>query len=211
MKLFLTSAGFSNKSIIDVFSELAGKPFNKLSIVDIPTAANVEEGDKSWLLKGFIQLKELGFSYVDIVDIAAVPRSVWEPRLNNADVLLFGGGNTFYLLDWINKSGLRELLPGMLKNKIYMGISAGSYIACPTIEMATWKHQDRNRAGLTDLTGLNLVPFLVSVHYTPDKKEVIKEGISKTKYPVKILDDNQAILVKDGEYKLVGEGKEIKL
>ena len=211
MKLLLTSAGFANKSIINAFSELAGKPFSALRIVDIPTAANMEEGDKTWLIEGFNQLKELGFGYIDIIDIAATPRSIWEPRLKDADVLLFGGGNTFYLLDWINKSGLRELLPGILKNKVYVGISAGSYIACPTIEMATWKNQDINKSGLTDLTGLNLVPFLLSVHYTPDKKEIIKEGIEKTKYPVKILDDNQAILVRDNNYKLVGQGKEVNL
>ncbi len=211
MKLLLTSAGFSNKSIIDAFSELTGKPFSELRIVDIPIAANMEDGDKTWLIEGFNQLKELGFSYIDIVDIAAVPRNIWEPRLNDADVLLFGGGNTFYLLDWINKSGLRELLPGILKDKIYVGISAGSYIACPTIEMATWKNQDENKSELTDLAGMNLVPFLLSAHYTPDKKEIIKEGISKTKYPVKILNDDQAILVRDNDYKLVGEGKEIKL
>ena len=211
MKLLLTSAGFANKSIVDAFLELAGKPFNQLRIIDIPTAANMEDGDKTWLIDGFNQLKELGFSYIDIVDIAAVPRNIWEPRLKNADVLLFGGGNTFYLLDWINKSGLKELLPGILKDKIYVGISAGSYITCPTIEMATWKNQDINKSGLTDFTGLNLVPFLLSVHYAPDKKEIIKEAVLKTKYPVKILNDNQAILVRDSDYKLVGGGEEINL
>lgn len=211
MKLLLTSAGFANKPIIDAFLELAGKPFSELRIVDIPTAANMEDGDKTWLIEGFNQLKELGFSYIDIIDIAAVPRDIWEPRLKSADVLLFGGGNTFYLLDWINKSGLKEMLPNLLKDKIYVGISAGSYVACPTIEMATWKHQDINKSGLTDLTGINLVPFLLSVHYAPDKKEIIREAISKTKYPVKILDDNQAILVRDNDYNLVGEGEEIKL
>jgi len=211
MKLLLTSAGFANKSIIDAFLELVGKPFKELRIVDIPTAANMEDGDKTWLIEGFNQLKELGFSYIDIVDIAAVPRDIWEPRLKNADVLLFGGGNTFYLLDWINKSGLRELLPGILKNKVYIGISAGSYIACPTIEMATWKNQDENKSGLADLTGMNFVPFLLLAHYTLDKKEIIKEGILKTKYPVRILNDDQAILVQGNDYKLVGKGKEIKL
>lgn len=209
MKLFLTSAGFSNNSIINAFLELAGKPFNELRIVDIPTAANGEEGDKSWLIAGFNQLKELGFSFVDIVDIAALSRKDWEPRLRDADVLLFGGGNTFYLLDQINKSGLRDLLLELLKDKIYMGISAGSYVACPTIEMANWKPKDNNHIGLTDLTGLNLVTFLLTVHYTEENKDILKQEISMAKYPVRVLDDNQAISVNDGEVKLVGEGNEI--
>jgi dipeptidase E len=211
MKLLLTSVGFANKFIIEAFSGLAEKPFSELRIVAIPTAANMEDGDKTWLIEGFNQLKKLEFGYIDIVDIAAVPRDIWEPRLKDADVLLFGGGNTFHLLNWVNKSGLRELLPDLLKDKIYLGISAGSYIACPAIEMATWKNEDVNKSGLADLTGLNLVPFLILAHYTPDKKEIIKEGIAKTRYPVKILDDNQAILVQDNDYKLVGQGEEIKL
>jgi len=43
------------------------------------------------------------------------------------------------------------------------------------------------------------------------QNESIREGLSQTKYPLKILTDEQAILVQDGQYTLVGKGKEIKL
>lgn len=92
-----------------------------------------------------------------------------------------------------------------------MGASAGSYVACPTIEMALWKHQDKyDHCGLTDLTGMNLVPFLMSVHYVPEFHDLLKEKTSNSNYLTRILTDEQAILVKDDEVKLLG-GEEIKL
>ena len=59
---------------------------------------------------------------------------------------------------------------------------------------------------------MNLVPFLVSVHYNREKyRQGLKEGIKKSKYPVKILTDEQALLITDKEVSLLGSGPEIKL
>ena len=49
MKLLLTSSGFTNSSISDALLDLTKKPFNELNLAFIPTAANVEKGDKEWL------------------------------------------------------------------------------------------------------------------------------------------------------------------
>ena len=116
------------------------------------------------------------------------------------------------MLKYVRESGFDKLVKDLIdKGVIYIGVSAGSYIACPTIEAANWKHADRNIVGLTDLTGLNLVPFLLSAHYKPEYKEILKSEISAVKYPVKILTDEQAILIRDGEIILVGKGEEIKI
>ena len=40
---------------------------------------------------------------------------------------------------------------------------------------------------------------------------MVKQGIQNTKYPVKILTANQAILVKEDKIQVVGKGKELKL
>ena len=112
----------------------------------------------------------------------------------------------------VRESGFDKVVKELiLKGVIYIGASAGSCIACPTIEMAYWKHPDRNTFGLTDLRALNLVPFLLSVHFKPEYAPVLKRKISTSKYPVKILTDEQAILVRNGEAKLVGCGEEIKI
>lgn len=133
--------------------------------------------------------------------------------LGKFNLVYLEGGNSFYLIKSIRESGfekvLREFLP---KGLVYMGGSAGSYVACPTIEMALWRHQDKyDHYGVTDMTGMNLVPFLLSVHYKPEYDEMIKAGMARIKYPVRILTDEQALEVTDDSYKLVGEGGEIKL
>ncbi|MFA4880714.1 MAG: Type 1 glutamine amidotransferase-like domain-containing protein [Candidatus Doudnabacteria bacterium] len=132
--------------------------------------------------------------------------------LGDKDIIYVQGGNTFYLLKCVRESGFDKVVKELiLKGVIYIGASAGSCIACPTIEMAYWKHPDRNTFGLTDLRALNLVPFLLSVHFKPEYAPVLKRKISTSKYPVKILTDEQAILVRNGEAKLVGCGEEIKI
>ena len=51
MKLLLTSGGLSNKSIINALADLLQKPFSNAKLAVIPTAMNVEIGDKSWFIK----------------------------------------------------------------------------------------------------------------------------------------------------------------
>jgi len=56
-----------------------------------------------------------------------------------------------------------------------------------------------------------IVPFLVFVHYEPKHSEIVKQERLKCRYPIKILTDQQAFLVKDNEIKLVGDGPEVKI
>src|ERR1700722_18437524 len=112
MKLLLTSGGVTNKSIANSLRKLLGKPFSKSKLVFIPTAANISPGDKDWLINDLNNCRELGFKEIDILNIDATPQEkIWRPRIESADVMLFGGGNTFYLLRWIQKSGLVKALP----------------------------------------------------------------------------------------------------
>ena len=120
MKLLLTSGGITNKSIEKGLSELVEKPFSKLHLTFIPTAANIEKGDKSWLVEDVYNFKKLGFASFDIIDISAVSKSIWLPSFNKADILIFGGGNVYHLLKWIKKSGLENILPELLKTKVLL-------------------------------------------------------------------------------------------
>lgn len=92
---------------------------------------------------------------------------------------------------------------------IYLGSSAGSYICCPTIETATWG-KDNNNVGLTDFTAMNLVPFLMKAHFQEEQREFLKEKVAESDYEVKVLNDDQALLVNADQVELLG-GPEIKL
>jgi len=101
MKILLTSGGLSNKSIVDALLELTERPFAELNLAFVPTAANVESGDKDWLIADLVTCTKLGFKSIDIVDISAIPKDVWLPRLQEADVFFFEGGNTYHLMEWV--------------------------------------------------------------------------------------------------------------
>jgi hypothetical protein len=66
-----------------------------------------------------------------------------------------------------------------------------------------------NTYGLKDLA-MNLVPFLVSVHYNREKyKELLSVKIPTASHPVKILTDEQALYINNGETRLLGLKPEI--
>lgn len=205
--ILLTSAGMQVKEEI---LKILPKPANQINLAHIITASKVED-DISYVKRDSLAMEELGFN-VEEIDIEGKNENELRFVLADKDVIYVQGGNTFYLMKYVKESGFDKVVKELIETGlIYIGVSAGSYIACPTIEAANWKHADKNVVNLKDLTGMNLVPFLLSAHFNPEYAEILKQEITATKYPVKILDDNQAILIIDENIKLVGRGEEIKL
>ena len=84
-----------------------------------------------------------------------------------------------------------------------------------TIKTAGWLREEygnKNMVGLRNLKGLNLVPFDIFVHYQPEDVEIIRQQIKsprKRAKKLKILTDEQAILVQGREVALIGKGEAI--
>src|SRR3989344_1218655 len=98
MKLLLTSAGVTNKKIADALLELVGKKAEEINIAFIPTAANANRDNKVYLIDNLYQLKQQNYKCIDLVDISALPKWNWQPRLEMADVLFFSGGDSSHLM-----------------------------------------------------------------------------------------------------------------
>lgn len=212
MKLLLTSGGLENQTMINALRELIGKDFKDAKLVFIPTAANMEEGDKWWLISDLSKCKELGFKEVDIVDIAAVPKEIWPKRLEKADVIMVGGGNTSYLMGQIKKSGLADVLPTLLKTQVYVGISAGSMVMAPKLKEKEMQRLYEEPIVDDDTNeGLGLVDFLVVPHmnspHFPRAAELIDEVAKDIEIPLYAIDDQTAVEVVDEKIEVVTEGK----
>jgi len=213
MKLLLTSAGFTNKAIANALLELTGKKFEDLKIVFIPTAANVETDDKGWLIDDLVNCKKLGFKQINIVDISTPEENIWMPVIESADVILFGGGNTFHLMHWIKKTGLDKKLPELLKTKVYVGISAGSMVTTPSLALSQSKklyYEDLK--GKPSDKALGFVDFQIRPHLnSPDFPKVRVEYLEKLakeiKDPIYALDDQSAIKVDGATITVISEGK----
>lgn len=204
MKLLLTSAGITNKTLKNA---LGGLIKGEMTLAFIPTAANVEEGEKDWLIKNYNQCEELGT--VDIVDISAVERKIWLPRLEKSNVIFFGGGNTGHLMREIRKTGLDLELSRLLKTRIYVGISAGSVAASKKIsasqEFLYGDEHDDDPPGLGYIN-FHIRPHLNSPYFPRVNDKSLGEVSKKLEGDLYAIDDNSAVLCIDGKIKVVSEG-----
>ena len=83
--------------------------------------------------------------------------------VNEAEAIVVGGGNTFHLLYQLQLNNLLEAIRNKLNQGTpYIGWSAGSNIASPTIQTTN----DMPVIQPKDFKALNLVPFQINPHYT---------------------------------------------
>lgn len=211
MKLLLTSAGLTTSKLQQKLIELAGKPAAQLHVAFIPTAANLEPGDKDWLIKDLRILQDDGYKAVDLVDISALPQKVWMPRIEAADIIFVGGGNTHHLLYWAHQSGFAQELPRLLESRVYVGVSAGSILAGTSL--GYWSDEATVAQAIGEdpgNDGLGLVDFAVEPHLgNPDFPEINQERaktfsqqISKKVY---LLDDTSAVVVNGDQFSVIGK------
>ncbi len=190
MKLFLTSAGIVSE-IADGFFKLLGKNSKDCRLIFVPTAADPETDEwfVEFVKKDRKRLVEFGFDVCE-VDLKKETEISLENKFADADVVYIEGGNTFYLLDWIRKSGFDKAIRKFLKRGgIYVGLSAGSIIAGPNIESANWEPADRNVVGLKDLTAMKLVDFAITPHYCFKFAAAVGEAASRADYQTIALTD----------------------
>lgn len=216
MKLLLTSSGFTNNTIKKALTDLAGKQFSELNLLFVPTAAEVEKGDKGWMVEDINNCIGAGFGFLDIIDFTAVPKDVWLPRFERADVILFGGGNTFHLIYSMQKHGLDKELTKLLETRIYMGISAGSMVSAKNINLSdsplfySEEIGDLEVRGGLGLVDFQLRPHFNSSHYPKLTEENLRERVKDIKDTIYAIDDNTAIKVENGNVEVVSEGKWVK-
>lgn len=213
MKFLLTSNGLSNDTIAKAFFELVGKEPHEVVVAFIPTAMNVEEGEKDWFVNDLKNILKQDIKELDIVDISALPKELWLPRLERADVLFFSGGNSFHLMHCIEKSGLKDLLDKLLETRVWVGISAGSMVTNPTLYFSNSdkKTYYEKLFGYSEETALGYVdfftrPHLNSPHFPHASEAHIAAMAKETDIPVYALDDDSAVKVVDGDIQVVSEG-----
>lgn len=100
---------------------------------------------------------ELGFDLESVHQFEDPKAAVKE-----AECVVVGGGNTFHLYYEMHRQGLMsEVRERALKGMPYMGWSAGSNLACPTLKTTN----DMPIIEPESFNGLNLIPFQINPHY----------------------------------------------
>jgi dipeptidase E len=199
LKLFLASF-FSG--VAGAFPAFTHYKYVGKKVVFIPTAS-LPEKVTFYVGTDKKALEKLGMS-VEELEISTAPKDEIADKIFGADYVFVSGGNTFFLLQELRRTGTDKLIVEHIrKGKLYIGASAGSMILSKNIEYV--KHMD-NPADAPDLNGdftaLSVVDFNIVPHCTnaPFRKaaEKIIAAYSDT-LDLHPISNNQAITV-DGDY-----------
>lgn len=143
----------------------------------------------------------MGFEIVDI-EISTEDKSVIVEKLNNIDALYIAGGNCFYLLQQIKMKNILQELIDFANKKIYIGASAGSCIACPSIRYVH-NLDDKSAAPLlTDYNSLNLINAYILPHYnsSEDYNALVDKTINENlNLKFIVIADNQCVIVNNND------------
>ncbi len=192
--LFLTSTGLSSQAVVEKLKLISVNRKNKPVAIITTAAEGKEENKYSQLAKK--QFKSIGFVNVDFIDLETQP----EKDLSSYGIIYVCGGNTFKLLKFARETNFKLSIENLLKrNGIYIGVSAGSIIIGPSIEIAGEIVADKNEIGLEDLTGFGIVNLIVLPHYSSEIEEETKAFEAKHGVIVERLSNSQGALVKNGE------------
>ncbi|OHA17456.1 MAG: hypothetical protein A2825_00825 [Candidatus Taylorbacteria bacterium RIFCSPHIGHO2_01_FULL_43_120] len=185
---------------------LTGIPKEEMRIGYVITASK-GDSNTDYVRKLEKDIAESGYKFeeYDIEDKTA--RQLRE-FFSDKNVIQVEGGNTYYLLKAFRKTGFDKMLNALLKDKIYIGTSAGSSILGPTIELTSHAPENVQKS---ELKGLGLVPFLIKCHYKEEKEEEYKAKLKDLKYSVKFLRDSQGFLIENEKITFHGTGQEVKI
>ena len=202
-KLFLASIACN---VLDKFVERLDCPPSDLTVAFIPTAADVYE-NKFFVDNDRNKLSELGFKIIDI-NIAGKTKKILQEQMKDVDIIFVAGGNTFYLLEKALASGFNKIVKQLVENgKYYIGSSAGSVLAGLSIEPVKTLDDPSKAHNLQSFDGLRLIDKIILPHYGNekyrDKMERIVKGYSNVKDKIIKLTDNQAIVINNGEIKII--------
>jgi len=190
IKLLLTSTGLTNQGIRDKFLQLINKPISQTKIGFVPTASRTK-GELKYVQISKNELLDLGIPEANI-KVLNLNKAVSFEEIKDFDVIYVCGGNTFYLLKKVRETGFDKAIKEFSRtDKLYFGVSAGSILAGPSIDIAS--PFDENDVELTDLTGLNLTDTVVTPHYKKEEESIIKPFTGK--FSVVALTDNQALSI----------------
>jgi dipeptidase E len=184
-------------------SEIRDFVGRRTQIVFIPYALRDR---RAYAAKVETRLRKMGLLVTSVHDVSNMPRAVHE-----AEVVFVGGGNTFRLLKGLYDDDLVEpIRRAVNEGAFYIGSSAGSIVACPTLKTT----KDMPVVQPRSFDALALVPFQISPHYLdPDptsthmgetQEERIEQFLEENDAPVVGLREGSMLRVQDGAILLKG-------
>jgi dipeptidase E len=176
---------------------------SRTSVLFVPYAVR-DRGAYATQARG--RFRAMGLSLTSIHDVSNMARAIEE-----AEAIFIGGGNTFRLLKGLYDHDLLNPVRRRVAAGVpYIGSSAGSIVACPTLKTT----KDMPIVQPPSFETLGLVPFQISPHYLdPDpssthmgetQEERITQFLEENETPVIGLREGSMVRVEDAAVVLKG-------
>jgi dipeptidase E len=128
-----------------------------------------------------------------------------ERAVEDAEAVFVGGGNTFRLLKNLHQSGVMPALRRRVAEGMpYIGSSAGSIVACPTLKTT----KDMPVVEPPSFEALGLVDFQISPHYLDPDPDSTHMGETQEERIRQFLEENEEVVVglREGSYLRIEHG-----
>lgn len=191
MKLFLCSHFGKVGTLLK--DDVEGK-----KVVFIPTAS-INEEYKGYVGSARKLWKKMNADILE-VEISTTPIDEINKAFAEADIIYFTGGNTFFLIDQIKKTGVDNLIKKHLKSgKLYVGESAGAIICAKELSYITAMDEVPSDFSQKDYSGLDLIDSYVVPHYLCPPFKSISQKIVDQYSNLKLLplNNSQAIFIEN--------------
>lgn len=168
VKMFLTSSFID---VVEQFREFVKEDLNGKTVTFIPTASIPEEIDH-YVYSAKEAFTNLGI-VVEELNISTASLEEIKEKLEQNNFIYVSGGNTFYLLQELRRSGADKIIIKQVEQgKLYIGESAGTVITSPNIKYIELMDDREKALELDSFNGLNLINFYPVPHYSnePFKK-----------------------------------------
>lgn len=200
-KLFLSS---SFKDVANLFPVFASTDLIGKTVTFIPTAA-LHEKMNFYVQSGKKALEKMGL-IVDELEISTAKQFEIIRKLQYNDFIYISGGNTFFLLQELQRVGADAIIIKQIKlGKIYIGESACSIILSPNIEYVKDMDDYKMATDLNTFHALNVIDFYPLPHKNsfPFQKTVEKI-ISKYEetFVLTPITNSQVILINDNDIRI---------
>jgi dipeptidase E len=153
-------------------NDFLGKSIKTVTFVPYARPSGITHDE--YTAKARERFEQMGYQLISVHEVK-------DPiaQIKEAEAVFIGGGNSFVLLNDLQQSGIMPAIREKVANGMpYIGTSAGSNVACPTIKTTN----DMPIHEVESFDALNLVPFQINPHYLdPDPDSTHKGETRETR------------------------------
>ena len=202
-KLVLHSDQVSGKTQVDEAS-LTLFASKEPKIAYIPSQSDFE---KKYFNEKVEWYKQFGITDLLYFDVDKEYDEGKMDELLSCNGIFLSGGNTYYFLNNLKNRNLLPILRDYVeKSGVLIGVSAGSIIMSPTINITTL--HDENTIGLKDYFSLNLADFDFFPHLNWNKEQYLRDIVEYSKTSKSVIyacNDGDGIIINDNDMQFFGE------